>query len=377
MNSRIVIFWIFCFFLEIPILRAQDADLPGSHDHSLLPRLPGFYIRNFDENRYDFENFRTNDGETRVEGHKYVIDYYLQSNKTPQGKAYILQRYSDILEEKGAKVMFKGPYYSIFKIPRANSETWVKVDPGNYDGKRYFLTIVEKETMKQEVGLNRNTGSSSNEKDVTGSKDYLLLPRMPDFYIGGYEETKQTSETFATTSGDIETSGHKFYIDYYLEDGKIPPGKIQILENYKTVLLNAKAEILLDGVYYDVYKVQNKGGEAWIKIDPGNYDGKRYEITVVEKTGLTSINIAKKEHITTDALVMTGLNPKDRIIRTNALQMTGLNSSDHIIQTAALMMTGLNAEDRIIRTSQLEMTGLKPSDRIIKTKKLTMTGLAQ
>jgi len=285
MKCKTIILWIICIILGIPAIpKAQNTDLPGSHDYSLVPRLSGFYIGNYDENRYDFENFKVNDGEKRVEGHKYVIDYYLPSNKTPQGKSYILQRYADILEGKGAKLMFKGPYYSVYKIPRSNSETWIKVDPGNYDGKRYALTIVEKKAMAQEVSSEAKPAYSAHENDVAGSKDYPMLSRMPDFYIGQYEELPHASETFKTANGNIPVEGHEFSIDYYLEAGKTPPGKIQILENYKTVLLNAKAEILLDGAYYDVYKVQNNGGETWIKIDPGNYDGKRYEITVLEST---------------------------------------------------------------------------------------------
>jgi len=39
----------------------------------------------------------------------------------------------------------------VYKLVKDNMEVWVKVDPGNYDGKKYHLTILEKAVMEQEV----------------------------------------------------------------------------------------------------------------------------------------------------------------------------------------------------------------------------------
>ncbi len=283
MKFKIKLLLIFCAvgFMSHSVL-AQMNDAEGSKDHVLVPRLENFYIANYKENRFDFENFKTNDSAVRVEGHKLVIDYRLQPGLSPKGKNFIFESFQKSLDSPETAFMLNGPYYLVFKITNTNSETWVKVDPVNSDGNRYTVTIVEKEKMSQEISAEVTPSITKNPNDIEGSNDYSLLSRMPDFYIGRFEETEQASEIFKTSNGNINTEGHKIYIDYYLEHGKVPPGKIQILENYKTSLLNSGAEILLDGAYYDVYKVQNSSGETLIKIDPGNYDGKRYEITIVE-----------------------------------------------------------------------------------------------
>lgn len=129
----------------------QETDIKGSHDHSLVTRMPDFYIGQYEENEYDMGKFKTEEGTLEVEGHKYVIDYRLKSSVTPAGKSQILQNYHNALTGIGAEVLLKGSYYYVYKITKNNMETWIKVDPGNYDGKRYTLTIVDREVLTQEV----------------------------------------------------------------------------------------------------------------------------------------------------------------------------------------------------------------------------------
>jgi OmpA-OmpF porin, OOP family len=138
--------------LSIPsIVSAKQSDIKDSKDHPLITRMSDFYISRYEKNEFDFEKFKTNHGRIQVEGRKFVIDYRIQSDITPPGKIQILQNYLVALEGIGAETMLKSSYYYIFKIVKEDMETWIKVDPGNYDGKRYILTIVEKAVMKQEV----------------------------------------------------------------------------------------------------------------------------------------------------------------------------------------------------------------------------------
>lgn len=197
----------------------------------------------------------------------------------------------------------------------------------------------------------------AQESDTEGSKDHSLVERMLDFYIGRSEQIDLDQETFKTDYGNIKVQGKSYYIDYRLYSGKNSPGKLEILNYYQTKLSNSNVKMLLNGPYYDVYKIINNDGETWVKIDPGVYDGKRYEVTIIESVDKTDFTNMEAEIIKTDALVMTGLNPADRIIKTGTLQMTGLNPNDRIIKTSSLEMTGLKVEDRIIKTSTLEMTG--------------------
>lgn len=133
---------------------AQNVDIKGSKDHPLITRMSDFYIAQYEENEFDLVKFKTAEGTVDIEGHKYEIDYRLQTGVTPTGKIQILRNYKNALREIGAELLFEGSYYYVFKIVIDNMETWVKVDPGNYDGKRYTLTIVEREVMTQEVFAN-------------------------------------------------------------------------------------------------------------------------------------------------------------------------------------------------------------------------------
>ncbi len=133
------------------IASAKKADVKGSRDHPLVTRLPDFYIDRYEENEFDYEEFKTNDGNVRVEGRKFAIYYHIQPEVTPAGKIQLLQNYLNAFKGIGAEVMLKGSYYYIFKISKDDMETWVKVDPGNDDGKRYVLTIIERAILNQEV----------------------------------------------------------------------------------------------------------------------------------------------------------------------------------------------------------------------------------
>jgi outer membrane protein OmpA-like peptidoglycan-associated protein len=146
-----ILFWMIIIIAFSSAVSAKTSDLNGSKDHPLVTRMPDFYIAGYEKNEFDYENFKTEDGKVRVEGRKYVIDYRIQPGATPPGKIQILKNYLNAFNDIGAEAMLKGSYYYVFKISKNGMETWVKVDPGNDDGDRYVLTIVEKAVMAQDV----------------------------------------------------------------------------------------------------------------------------------------------------------------------------------------------------------------------------------
>ncbi len=137
----ILTFWLMFILGTGPIVSAKQSDSKGSKDHPLVTRMHDFYII----------SYKKNEGKIKIEGRKFVIDYRIQTDVISPGKIQILQNYLNAFEKIGAQTMLKSSYYYVFKIVKNDMETWVKVDPGNYDGKRYILTIVEKAIMKQEV----------------------------------------------------------------------------------------------------------------------------------------------------------------------------------------------------------------------------------
>ncbi len=142
---------IFLVLFTIPLIVYTQEDVKGSKDHPLVTRMSDFYIGDYEENEFEIGKFKTADGTVEIDGHKYEIDYRLKSGITPTGKAQILRNYTNALKSIGAEVLLEGSYYNIYKITKDGMETWIKVDPGNYDGKRYELMIVEREALVQEV----------------------------------------------------------------------------------------------------------------------------------------------------------------------------------------------------------------------------------
>ncbi len=362
MKNGLHTFLIIGLFLLIPaVVAAKSYDAQGSRDYPRAPRMQNFYIGRYDETKFDYEEFKTRNGSIRIEGRKFVIDYYLQTEAPSPGKPRILQNYLDLFKAAGAELQLKGPYYYIFKLTKNGSETWIKVNPGNYDGKRYELTIVEKAGMVQDVSTGLSQMTASVEKDIEGSHDHTLVSRMPDFYIGNYEKNQSGFEKFQTKDGMVRIEGRKFVIDYLIQPKVIPPGKIQILRNYFNALNKIGAELLHKGTYYYVFKMNKNGTETWIKVDPGNYNGKRYTLTFIENEESPAGDQHRRKN--------------QDIIRTNIFQMTGLSAEKRIVKTPILQMSGLGTEQRIFRTTILQMSGLSDEQLIIRTPSLQMTGL--
>lgn len=148
-----------CIFILIPhIAIAKHSDAKDSKDHALVPRISNFYIDRFRMYNDDYETFKTDGGRTRINGRKFYIDYRIQPNTISPGKRGILSDYHSLLSKKGAATLLKGPYYNVYKITNNSTETWIKVDPGVYDGKRYEVTIVEKEGLSQTINTKSPAG---------------------------------------------------------------------------------------------------------------------------------------------------------------------------------------------------------------------------
>jgi len=172
--------------------------------------MSNFYIARYDENEFDYEKFKTNNGRIRVEGRKFVIDYRIQPEVTPPGKIQILRNYQTKLNRIGADILLRGPYYDVFKIVKDGNEIWMKVDPGVYDGKRYTLTIVEKTGEIPGSSTLVKPVESANRKILTALE---IIPTMPyPGYIKG--DPMDWPEGFFS---------NQLFVTAHFSDGSITP----------------------------------------------------------------------------------------------------------------------------------------------------------
>ena len=152
-----VIVIVSCITLAVVLMGSlvyAQQDAKGCKDHPLFTRMPNFYIVSCDTKEYDEKGFyEPPQGEkyVKVGGKTYVIEYRAQ--KGFEGKRSPIQirhNYANAALKIGGIVYERTSNDDLYiKIVKDGKEIWAAEN--NYGGDRYYLTVVEKEAMKQEV----------------------------------------------------------------------------------------------------------------------------------------------------------------------------------------------------------------------------------
>lgn len=170
----------------VSILNAQD--FKGSKDHPMLTRMPDFRISDYKE--FEFDSYRfinTGVKYAIVEGHKYYIEYRLNSGIAEPGELKIRRNIQEALKKIGGKVLFDDNFnrISTILVQKDGKETWLEVR--SFSG-MYRLNIVEREIMKQEITANAE--ALGNDINSTGH-----VPVYDIFFDSGKAEIKPESDT--------------------------------------------------------------------------------------------------------------------------------------------------------------------------------------
>jgi len=129
------------------------------------------------------------------------------------------------------------------------------------------------------VGLN----ISAAEKDRQGSKDHPLLTRMPDFYINDYSEKDFDKQEFTVQNGKkVSVEGHKYYIQYDLNQGAKGPGDLKVVRNIQNALTKIGGKVLFEGErpWQSTVKLEKGGKETWVAV---RAYPTLYRLTIVER----------------------------------------------------------------------------------------------
>jgi len=152
-----VIVVVSCVTLAVVLMGSlahAQQDAKGCRDHPLFTRMPNFYIERCDTKEYDEINlYEPPQGEkiVKVSGKTYLIEYRAQKGFEGKRSALqIMRNYANAARKIGGIVYERTSNNNAYiKIVKDGKEIWALED--NYGSDRYFLTIVEKEAMKQEV----------------------------------------------------------------------------------------------------------------------------------------------------------------------------------------------------------------------------------
>ena len=152
-----VILVVSCVTLAVVLMGSlvhAQQDAKGCRDHPLFTRMPNFYIERCESKEYDEINlYEPPQGEKSVTvgGKTYCIEYRVQKGfEGKRSPLQIMRNYANAARKIGGIVYERTSNNNAYmKIVKDGKEIWALED--NYGSDRYYLTIVEKEAMQQEV----------------------------------------------------------------------------------------------------------------------------------------------------------------------------------------------------------------------------------
>jgi len=150
------------FLLLALSVAAEQKDDPKCKDHPLFTKMPGSWIYNCKQSPFDAYEFALGKekGKTEhVEGQLWKISYYPQANLPSKPSELQIQRnFENAVTKLGGTVVWSEKSRNTYKITKDGKEFWVELLT-EFTGK-YFLTIVQKEGMAQDIVANAETLAS-------------------------------------------------------------------------------------------------------------------------------------------------------------------------------------------------------------------------
>ncbi len=146
-------FVLMCALLLLPAagLVAQQKDDPKCKDHPAFTRMPTYWIHSCRESQFDAYEFVVGEKKTEhVEGRMWKINYYPQATQAQKpSELQIRRNFENAVQKQGGTVVWSDKIRLTFKLAKDDKEIWAELRT-EFTGK-YFLTIVQKEAMAQDI----------------------------------------------------------------------------------------------------------------------------------------------------------------------------------------------------------------------------------
>jgi outer membrane protein OmpA-like peptidoglycan-associated protein len=142
-------------FLTVGIALAEE-DVQGSKDHPLITRMPDYYINYYTLSEFGAFDPTVVDGkDVHWEGKVYSLTYERKEGGRSNSMLQIVRNYEAAIKRAGGKILGGDGRRVAAEIRKNGNLTGVYVEVFN-DGRTYNLTIVETQTMKQDVVADAN-----------------------------------------------------------------------------------------------------------------------------------------------------------------------------------------------------------------------------
>jgi len=154
------------FFYIVSLMVLGAFSITGAQsefkDTPYFSGMPSYKI--VDASDQEFSDYRFYNGKncTTIEGKKFFRAYTLKEGTKQSSELQISRNYSNSVKSMGGTTVFDGQCSGsdcaencggrmiVGKVTKGGNELWIEVAPFN-DGNDYYLTLVVKEAMKQEV----------------------------------------------------------------------------------------------------------------------------------------------------------------------------------------------------------------------------------
>lgn len=225
---------LWMLFLAIPTMAIMGQMQAQESEYKDIPwfsGMPNYQIEAAEDIEFDSYNFFNGKNCTTVEGRKYKRSYWLKEDAQKSSAVQVTRNYSNAIKSMGGTVIYQGMPQDadcadfnglnlvVGKAVKGPDELWVEI--ATLGGENYYLTIVLKELMKQDVtasslfeALNRDghialyinfdTGKSIIRDDSKPIIDQIveMMRSNPDLKIGveGHTDNVGTSASNKTLS---------------------------------------------------------------------------------------------------------------------------------------------------------------------------------
>src|SRR5271157_2872717 len=134
-----------------------QTDRSGSKDYPGLTRMPGYYISEYSESQFDSYSFKVKEKQQAVEGRLCKYEYRLQQNAVPASALQIIRNFQNAARSAGGQVLREGgdgnDRETTLRLVKGASEVWIALRALGGVDKIYWLAIVEKQAMQQDVTM--------------------------------------------------------------------------------------------------------------------------------------------------------------------------------------------------------------------------------
>lgn len=149
MKNLLFSYLIFSLLLTFSVFSQEDE--AGCKDHPLLTRMPNYYIYSCSEKEYDKVPFINEKEEgIEVEGKFYRAEYYIKEGLKASSSLQIIRNYENAIKKIGGKALYNTLNHIYLILKKDNFLFWVIVETCD-NGECYYLTVVEKKEMEQDV----------------------------------------------------------------------------------------------------------------------------------------------------------------------------------------------------------------------------------